>query len=361
MKAVGGTFLAGASCATAFAFLIVNTSGKDRRSKGEAGDDDAPKEKTTRWGMLIDLNKCNKCEECRDSELDEVPCVTACRTENNTYYGDKLKDFSYNIFWIRRVQIEQEAHTPSNHTTGKPKFAILMCNHCDNPPCAQVCPVQATYKRETDGVVIVDHHRCIGCRYCMIACPYNARWFNFKENETRIEKKYFTEDGTEIRKEEVKEKIKENEKVIVKIPQPKRSHGVAESCTFCAHIIGDWKRRNDIVESIKEEDPEGWAEKNPELAEWAKENPAPVPACVKACEEACGGASERALTFGNLDDTESEISGLIADNAVKRLRDDLGTEPKVYYIGFPPKEKKDSSSPEDSSSDTPGGSNGNQV
>lgn len=312
MKAVGGTFLAGASCATAFAFLIVNTSGKDRRSTGEAGDDDAPKEKT-RWGMLIDLNKCNDCTECRDSELDEVPCVTACRTENNTYYGDKLKDFSYNIFWIRRVQIEQEADT-----TGKAKYAILMCNHCDNPPCAQVCPVQATYKRETDGVVIVDHHRCIGCRYCMIACPYNARWFNFKENEVRI-KKYEDDDGN------------------VKIPQPKRSHGVAESCTFCAHIIGDWVRKR----KRNEEDSD-----------------TPIPACVRACEKACGDASKRALTFGNLEDTESGISGLIADNAVKRLRDDLGTEPKVYYIGFPP---KDSSPPEGSSSDTPGESNGNQV
>ncbi len=315
MKAVGGTFLAGASCASAFTFLISKTSGKVSKPTGTAAGG-TPSTDKARWGMAIDLNKCNACEKCNAAELDEVPCVTACRKENNTYYGDELKDFTYNIFWIRRVEIEQEADDSSDHTAGESdparKFAILMCNHCDNPPCAQVCPVQATYRRK-DGVVIVDHHRCIGCRYCMIACPYNARWFNFKDNKTEIRRDPDTG----------------------RLPQPKRSHGVAESCTLCAHRIGNWVRDRKL---------------NKDNADWMEDNPTPVPACVEAC-----GSPEvngNALVFGNLNDPESEISKLLANNAVKRLRDDLGTEPKVYYIGFPPKGP---------STDTSGGNHGNQV
>jgi molybdopterin-containing oxidoreductase family iron-sulfur binding subunit len=295
LKLAGGTFLAGASCAHAFSVLIKKTSGKARV-------DVAPTGETYRWGMAIDLDKCNGCQACNDmskSKLDEVPCAKACREENHTFHGEELADTPYNIFWIRRVEIEQEADSGTAYTGGKPeadrKFVILMCNHCDNPPCAQVCPVQATYRRK-DGVVIVDHHRCIGCRYCMIACPYNARWFNFKDDETP----------------------RERDSATGKWPQPKRSHGVAESCTLCAHRIGEWVRDRGL---------------NEDTPEWIQENPAPVPACVEACKNEGGNA----LVFGDLNDTDSEISKLIATNAVKRLRDDLGTEPKVYYIGFPPK------------------------
>ncbi len=202
-----------------------------------------------RWGMVIDLRRCP--EDC-------TACLDACRHENNVaLHGDPRWD----IHWIRKVKIR------AKHDEHAPERAVpLLCNHCDHPPCAQVCPVQATYKR-ADGIVIVDHHRCIGCRYCLIACPYNARYFNYKENEDWPNKKY-----------------------------PKRSHGVAESCHFCAH-------RLDVG------DP-------------------------PACMEACRGVRAGALTVGDLNDPDSEISRLIAGNSVKRLRDDLGTEPKVYYIGL---------------------------
>lgn len=294
MKLAGGTLLAGASCAHAFNVLIKKTSVKARGDVGPTGE-------AYRWGMAVDLDKCNGCEACNEksrSELDEVPCAKACRAENHTYHGDRLEDIPYNIHWIRRVEIEQESGSSDAHAGGSEadrKFVILMCNHCDNPPCAQVCPVQATYRRK-DGIVIVDHHRCIGCRYCMIACPYNARWFNFKDDETSREMPTTTG----------------------KWPQPKRSHGVAESCTLCSHRIGDWVRDRKL---------------NQDKPEWIEENPAPVPACVEACASEGG----KALVFGDLDDPDSEISQLIATNAVKRIRDDLGTEPKVYYIGFPPK------------------------
>jgi molybdopterin-containing oxidoreductase family iron-sulfur binding subunit len=236
--------------------------------------------------MVIDLDKCNKCQACNVDDQDRdvrrslslVPCVKACREENNVYYSDRPEDIPYNAHWLRRVGVEQKIGSKTIE-----KSVILLCNHCDHPPCAQVCPVQATYKRD-DGIVIVDHHRCIGCRYCMIACPYNARYFNF---------------GAE--NDDEKDAENDNEAWPNK-DRPKLSHGVAEACTLCAH-------RLDV---------------------------GLPPACVAACEkEGAGALSVGDLDFeGDANDPEGKVARLIADNPVKRLREDLGTEPKVYYIGL---------------------------
>jgi len=240
LKAAGGSVLLGASCAYAFRFLADSYP-------GWAGDDIAAS--GCRWGMVIDINKCRPgCTACLD----------ACREENNvSFHGDDRWD----VHWIRKVNIKSKI---DSNVPEKPM--ILLCNHCDKPPCAQVCPVQATYKRD-DGIVIVDHHRCIGCRYCMIACPYNARQFNFKDNEDWPNQEH-----------------------------PKRSHGVAEACTLCAHRLDQGR----------------------------------PPACVEACREVGAGA----LYVGDLNDPDSDVSRFISTVAVKRLREDLGTEPKVYYIGL---------------------------
>ena len=137
--------------------------------------------------------------------------------------------------------------------------------------------MQATYKR-ADGIVIVDQYQCIGCRYCMIACPYNARYYNYKENDQWPNK-----------------------------DRPRRSHGVAEGCTLCAHLL-------DAVGEDGKPDPQ-------------------VPACVAACKNG-------ALAVGDMNlpedpnDKPSKVYELLRDNAVKRLKEDLGTEPKVHYIGL---------------------------
>jgi tetrathionate reductase subunit B len=202
-----------------------------------------------RWGMVIDLGRCR--DGC-------TACLDACRRENNVaFYGDAR----YDVHWIRKVEVKKKGGDDSTR-----RSVLLLCNQCDEPPCAQVCPVQATYKR-ADGIVIVDPHRCIGCRYCMIACPYDARFFNFKENPDWPNRDL-----------------------------PKRSHGVAESCNLCAHLLDQGRR----------------------------------PACVEACEKVGAGA----IQVGDLDAGDSEVSRLIASHPVKRLREDLGTEPKVYYIGL---------------------------
>jgi molybdopterin-containing oxidoreductase family iron-sulfur binding subunit len=236
----GGSILAAASCSYAFRFL---TSTAEEWGSGEGAVTGK------KYGMIIDLNRCSP---------DCTACLEACRKENNVaFHGDKRWD----IHWIRKVSIETTS-TPHSQRQSVP----LLCNHCDKPPCAQVCPVQATYKRH-DGIVIVDHHRCIGCRYCMIACPYNARFFNFKDSEKWVNKDH-----------------------------PKRSHGVAEACTLCAHRIDVGR----------------------------------IPACVEACRDNGGGA----MFFGDFNDPESEVAQIISNFAVKRIREDLGTEPKVYYIGL---------------------------
>jgi molybdopterin-containing oxidoreductase family iron-sulfur binding subunit len=240
LKVAGGMVLVGTSSAIAVRVLIEAT-GVHAVQTGNAA--------RRRWGMVIDLNKC---------EADCTECLEACRHENNVAHFD---DPQWDIHWIRKVELENKEHGKAPE-----KPVLLLCNHCDKPPCAQVCPVQATYKRD-DGIVIVDHHRCIGCRYCMIACPYNARYFNFRENEEWSNKEF-----------------------------PKRSHGVAEACTLCAHLL----------------------EKHQQ------------PACVAACRKIGIGA----LTVGDLNDPNSEVSRLIAENSVKRIREDLGTEPKVHYIGL---------------------------
>jgi molybdopterin-containing oxidoreductase family iron-sulfur binding subunit len=202
-----------------------------------------------RWGMVIDLGRCPA--TC-------TACVDACKKENNVgTFDDSQRD----IYRIRKVTLESTlVAAPAQ------KSVPLLCNHCDKPPCALACPIQATYKRE-DGIVIVDPHRCMGCRYCMIACPYNARQFNFRENHDQPNPAY-----------------------------PKRQHGVAESCDLCAHLLDQGKR----------------------------------PACVEACEK----SQAKALIVGNLNDPSSEIATTIRNHPVKRLREELGTEPKVFYLGL---------------------------
>jgi len=255
LEVVAGTgLLAASSCLYAWRLLL-----KDRKPPPKSSSD-------TKWGMVIDLDKCQQNPDC-------TACIGACHEENNVGHSGEPQ---WDIHWIRKVTIDKKDEADrikkdeEEGIAGTAKSVLLLCNHCDHPPCAQVCPVQATYKRE-DGIVVVDHHRCIGCRYCMIACPYNARFFNFQDNEHWPNKEH-----------------------------PKRSHGVAEACTLCAHRL-----------DTGEEDG----------------NPVWEPACVEACPNG-------ALAVGDLKEPKSKVSELIAGKPTKRIREGLGTEPKVYYIGL---------------------------
>ena len=142
-----------------------------------------------RWGMLIDTNKCSK--GCTD-------CVTACQDENGWGTGETHSSKEQQAQWIRKVTI-------TDKQTGHVQSLPLMCQHCETAPCVDVCPTGASMKRK-DGIVQVDKHICIGCRYCMMACPYKARSF-------------------------VHEKLE-----LQKATAP-RGIGTVESCNMCAHRV----------------------------------------------------------------------------------------------------------------------------
>jgi molybdopterin-containing oxidoreductase family iron-sulfur binding subunit len=140
-----------------------------------------------RWGMLIDTNTL--------TEADVDACVDACRRE----HGWQVEDGSAtDAQWVRKVRLTDRA-------TGHETFLPMMCQHCAHPPCVDVCPTGASFKR-ADGIVLVNKHTCIGCRYCMMACPYKARSF-------------------------IHETLRDQ------LPRAPRGKGTVESCTLCVHRV----------------------------------------------------------------------------------------------------------------------------
>jgi Fe-S-cluster-containing dehydrogenase component len=152
-----------------------------------------------RWAMVVDTQACRREEGCRD-------CIEACHRVHNVPHFGNPKD---EVKWIWKEEYA-EAFPNQLHDYMPDHMlheeVLVFCNHCDDPPCTRVCPTQATWKRE-DGIVMMDWHRCIGCRYCIVACPYGSRSFNWRDPRPHIE---------EIRAE-----------------FPTRERGVVEKCTFC--------------------------------------------------------------------------------------------------------------------------------
>ncbi len=154
-----------------------------------------PVSSSKRWGILVDANKCgNGCNAC----------VTACEKQNGWGAANPSEETHSNpeqkAQWIRKVTIKNKA---TQHVTTLP----IMCQHCETAPCVDVCPTGASFKR-ADGIVLVDKHICIGCRYCMMACPYKARSF-------------------------IHEDLK-NQK-----PWAPRGKGTVESCTLCVDLVDE--------------------------------------------------------------------------------------------------------------------------
>lgn len=222
----------------------------------------------TRWGMVIDLDRCTGCQAC----------VMACKAENNIPpVGAEQAHRGRDISWMRIIAEFQESEGKS-----RIKFIPRPCLHCEHPPCVKVCPVHATYLAE-DGLVAQIYHRCIGCRFCMAACPYTVKYFNWY-------------------KYEVPETMRRACNPDVSV----RQKGVVEKCTFCHHRL---MKAKDQARSA------GRAFKAEEY----------VPACVEVCPA-------RAIIFGDLEDPDSEVAGLARSPRAFRLLEELGTEPKVYYL-----------------------------
>jgi molybdopterin-containing oxidoreductase family iron-sulfur binding subunit len=220
--------------------------------------------------MVIDLDRCTGCQAC----------VAACRMENNVpFAGPEEAPKGRSITWMQ-VLAQVEGEFPRM----KARFLPLPCMHCQNPPCVKVCPVGATYKSE-EGITGQVYARCIGCRYCTTACPYTRRFFNWyapswpKPMEQML-----------------------NPDVTV------RPRGVVEKCTFCVQRVRRVKedaRRE--KRTVRDEDLRR------------------LPACAQTCPT-------EAITFGDIEDPESEVSKLNRSPRAFQLFEDLGTNPQVRYL-----------------------------
>jgi Fe-S-cluster-containing dehydrogenase component len=220
-----------------------------------------------KWVMVIDLQKCIGCKAC----------TVSCNAENKLPPGV-----------VYRPVLEEQIGTYPNVAV---RFTPRPCMQCDNPPCTPVCPVNATYKRP-DGIVAIDYEKCIGCRYCLAACPYNARTSDFgdfygkglAEGSSAMvgddALAYETADSFEYGKKWKRDPDKRSSPI-----------GVARKCQFCLHRI-----ENGIL-----------------------------PACVTTC---LGGATY----FGDYNDEKSLVHELVGSDRMMRLKEELGTEPKVFYL-----------------------------
>ncbi len=217
-------------------------------------------EKDVLYGYAFNVSKCQ----------GYMDCVNACVEENNQDRDSQMQYIRIHEMENGQVNFELAEDNYFHEVPAEGHFYMgTQCFHCENPPCVDVCPVKATWK-EKDGIVVIDYDWCIGCRYCMAACPYDGRRFNWStpqvpEEEVNKNQHYL---GNRLRKK-----------------------GVMEKCTFCIQRSRNGKN----------------------------------PACVEACPTG-------ARVFGNLLDPKSEIRWVLANKKVFRLKEDLGTEPKFWYF-----------------------------
>src|SRR3990170_6124028 len=225
-----------------------------------------------RYGMVIDLDRCMGCRACME----------ACKIENATPEA---------ALWMYVFRFEEHEY-PNTRVTFLPR----PCQHCDNPPCVKVCPVGARHKQE-DGLVLTDSDRCIGCRYCEVACPYGVNYFNWKDP---AENYYLDWDDPGV------ESVTggaippyANPDLALPHGPAKRlvaggghTHGIVEKCTFCIQRL----------------------EKG----------------LTTACAANC---PVQVFKFGDLDDPDSDVSRALAERPHFRLLEEVGTKPRVYYTG----------------------------
>jgi len=232
----------------------------------------------TRYVMAVDLNRCQGCRAC----------VEACKIENNTPSA---------VFWMHVFRLEEGEYPDT-----KMSFLPRPCQHCNNAPCVKVCPVGARYKRE-DGLVLTDFDRCIGCRYCEVACPYGVNFFNWRNPDEAWDEYQVPFDDPDL--------MPVTGGVIpsYKNPDHDRLHGpeqrltsgsahfkgVMEKCTFCVHRVEQGL----------------------------------LPACVDTCPVG-------ALKFGDIEDEGSPISTFLRNKESFQLLEELGTDPSVVYVGGTP-------------------------
>lgn len=204
------------------------------------------------WAAVVDLRRCDGCRYCTE----------ACQTTHS---------LPKEMEWIRVYKVEDNA--------GNRFFMPRLCMQCENPPCLKVCPVAATFKN-SEGIVLVDQDRCIGCRLCMAACPYEARYFNFSEPPKPA--------GQAARAENP----------MPEFPVPQRQ-GTVGKCVLCIHFVKEGR----------------------------------LPACVNACPmDALYIADLNTRVMTNRSGETYEMSQYLRENDAFRLKEEMNTSPRVWYV-----------------------------
>ena len=214
----------------------------------------------SRWVMLVDLNRCVGCQTC----------TAACKQTNATAPG---------VQWRRVLDMESGSYPEVRRT-----FVPVGCMHCEDPPCADVCPTLATQQRD-DGIVTIDYDLCIGCAYCIVACPYQAR--------SRVDYPNQAYPGRPRMKHEQRTEHFERRRV-------------AQKCTFCVDRI-DYGLANGLTPGV---------------------DPDATPGCVNAC-------IADALVFGDLEQADGRVAELLAGHHHFRMHEELDTGPGLYYLTGP--------------------------
>jgi molybdopterin-containing oxidoreductase family iron-sulfur binding subunit len=241
--------------------------------KALAGHEEVSLKSDLRWGMVIDTRRFTS-----DADFDR--CTSACHEFHNVPRFESLKD---EIKWMWKEHYENVFPSKTHQFVSREveeREYLLLCNHCENPPCVRVCPTKATFKNERNGITMMDWHRCIGCRFCMAACPYGSRSFNWFDPRIQLEK-----EGRKLNPE-----------------FPTRERGVVEKCSFCSEVL----------------------ELGPKLKPGQDLSNEFLPKCVKA--------SNGSIVFGNLRDEKSRIRQVLNSYKTVQRKPELGTNPSVFYI-----------------------------
>jgi molybdopterin-containing oxidoreductase family iron-sulfur binding subunit len=233
----------------------------ERRYGVEITCEDTPPREGVVFGYAIDISRCKGYRDC----------VHACVEENNQGRASEIQYIRVLQMDVGSSNLEESEHyyDPAEVPVEGKYYLPVQCMQCDDPPCVKACPVKATWM-EPDGIVVIDYDWCIGCRYCMTACPYWARHFNWTEPQIAADD------------------LNPKTHYLGNRPRPR---GVVEKCHFCIQRTRKGRQ----------------------------------PACLESCPTG-------ARIFGNLLDPNSEIRYVLENKTVFRLKEDLGTEPKFWYF-----------------------------